>query len=198
MLPNGIAVLGLAFRNGVRRCCDSHLSEAAAHFSPRPSLCDRRDQREFQRLIRCFGEVATDSWSNRRYDGTLWFDGRRSAESCVLARRAAGRSPRCEPWVTEPTPPSPGGATPSFDASHGTRQCHNGSAAPSGLLTLMSDSPTAHAVGYDLPPSGLKPTGSVRSRRKRRTSLGSDGQNFHLSKTPDEPFQIDSRPPSVA
>ena len=26
----------------------------------------------------------------------------------------------------------------------------------SGLTTLLSDSPTAHAVGYDLPPSGLK------------------------------------------
>ena len=31
------------------------------------------------------------------------------------------------------------------------------SAAPSGLMTVLVASPTAHAVGYDLPPSGLKP-----------------------------------------
>ena len=48
-------------------------------------------------------------------------------------------------------------------------------------MTVLSDSPTAHAVGYDLPPSGLKPEDSVRSRRKRLTSLGSDGQKTSTS-----------------
>ncbi len=75
----------------------------------------------------------------------------------ALARRAAGRSPRREPWVREHNHSfSPGGAT-LFVASLRIAKWKAGQCvAPPGLETWVLIPPTAHAVGYDLPPSGLK------------------------------------------
>ena len=52
-------------------------------------------------LIRCSGEVAHGGWTTPSLPGDWWFLGRKRAESGVLARRAAGRSPRREPWEKE-------------------------------------------------------------------------------------------------
>ena len=74
-----------------------------------------------------------------------------------LARRAAGHSPRRVPWENErDNRQAPEGRHIRSMLQSGNRESRNGSVAPSGLKTFFSTSPTAHAVGYHLPPSGLK------------------------------------------
>ena len=41
------------------------------------------------------------------------------------------------------------------------------SAAPSRLMAVLVASPTAHAVGYNLPPSGLKPESLLMTFRRQ-------------------------------
>ena len=60
-----------------------------------------------------------------------------------------------------------------------------------GFQTLLSDSPTAHAVGYDLPPSGLK-TETVRTISSDDTDFCGNGRPLFsdLSETSDEPTKM--------
>ena len=57
-----------------------------------------------------------------------------------------------------------------------------------GFQTWLSDSPTAHAVGYDLPPSGLK-TETLRTLTSEKTDFGGKRRPIisDLPETPDEP-----------
>ena len=70
----------------------------------------------------------------------------------ALARRAADGSPRREPWGNvNQLPASPEGDTSTVDRR---------SVALRASIPTWAD-PTAHAVGYRLPPSGLKTTDFV-------------------------------------
>ena len=88
------------------------------------------------------------------------------------ARRATDRSPRREPWVPPDTNIiSPEGATHSaLGQGRMSHEPHLGCVAPPGLRGVSRPFPTAHAVGYDLPPSELR-TNSHRAFSQNESDL---------------------------
>ena len=88
------------------------------------------------------------------------------------ARRATDRSPRREPWVPPDTNIiSPEGATHSaLGQGRMSHELHIGCVAPQGLRGVSRPFPTAHAVGYDLPPSRLR-TNSHRAFSENESDL---------------------------
>ena len=127
-------------------------------------------------LIRCFGEVSPGGWTPPSLPEDLWFIERMLAESGVLARRAAGRSPRREPWEQEHS------HGPAPEGRHSRATFHAACASDAttvspfqGFQPWLSDSPTAHAVRYDLPPSGLK-TETLRTLSSQETDFCGKGR----------------------
>ena len=108
--------------------------------------------------------------------------------SPVLARRAAGRSPRREPWEQEHS------HGPALEGRHNRVTLHAAFASDTttvspfqGFQAFLSDAPTAHAVGYDLPSSGLK-TETLRTLSSEETDFCRNGRPIFsdLPETPDE------------
>lgn len=102
-----------------------------------------------------------------------------------VARRAAGRSPRREPWVNS----SKSSLTLTGRRGRGvTRECcgkhRHKSVAPPGLGRWCSLFPTAHAVSYDLPPSGLRHQTQHPFARRITNHLEKKGELSHLETSP--------------